>query len=212
MVKKITCRTEDQVRDSAKILLGLDDNETKVNQGTGQITTFNQLGFKGVNDKPDGWYLPDDHNTPAIILETKSETEDVSLQKWVDELIKNCNIVATKYKQVVGILYNGIDVRVFKNNIEEFGISNTLQNKAYYISLFTKNVIDKQRIYSLTKRINDCLHTEFGIKNLCHRMIFTACALVAKRYEATPDYNFMTKYIRNIKDKAFNLINLLKIT
>lgn len=28
----------------------------------------------------------------------------------------------------------------------------------------------------------------------------------------TPDYNFMTKYIRNIKDKAFNLINLLKIT
>ena len=28
----------------------------------------------------------------------------------------------------------------------------------------------------------------------------------------TPDYNFMTKYIRNIKDKALNLINLLKIT
>lgn len=206
MVKKITCRTEDQVRDSAKILLGLDDNETKVNQGTGQITTFNQLGFKGVNDKPDGWYLPDDHNTPAIILETKSETEDVSLQKWVDELIKNCNIVATKYKQVVGILYNGIDVRVFKNNIEEFGISNTLQNKAYYISLFTKNVIDKQRIYSLTKRINDCLHTEFGIKNLCHRMIFTACALVAKRYEAIlikgMDFSLMKNSILNTLSKS----------
>ncbi len=28
------------------------------------------------------------------------------------------------------------------------------------------------------------MHTEFGIKNLYHRMIFTACALVAKRYEA----------------------------
>ena len=80
MTKKVTYRTEDQVRDSAKIILGFDKEETKIQQGTGQITTFNQLGFKGVNDKPDGWYLPDDHNTPAIILETKSEAEDISLQ------------------------------------------------------------------------------------------------------------------------------------
>lgn len=184
MAKKITYRTEDQVRDSAKIILGFDVVEDKIQQGTGQITTFNQLGFKGTIDKPDGWYLPDDHNIPSIILETKSEAEDISLQKWVDELVKNCNIVATKYKQVVGILYNGIDIRVFKNNIEETDVSSTLQNKEYYISLFTKNAIDKQHIYNLTKRINDCLHTEFGIKNLYHRMIFTACALVAKRYEA----------------------------
>ena len=184
MVKKITYRTEDEVRDSAKIILGFDVVEDKIQQGTGQITTFNQLGFKGIIDKPDGWYLPDDHNIPSIILETKSEAEDISLQKWVDELVKNCNIVATKYKQVVGILYNGIDIRVFKNNIEETDVSSTLQNKEYYISLFTKNAIDKQHIYNLTKRINDCLHTEFGIKNLYHRMIFTACALVAKRYEA----------------------------
>lgn len=184
MAKNIACRTEDQVRDSAKIILGFDAVEAKIQQGTGQITTFNQLGFKGINDKPDGWYLPDDHNMPAIILETKSEAEDISLQKWVDELAKNCNIVATKYKQVVGILYNGIDTRVFKNNAEEIGVSSTLQSKVYYIALFTKNSIDKQHIYNLTKRINDCLHTEFGIKNLYHRMIFTACALVAKRYEA----------------------------
>lgn len=184
MAKKITYRTEDQVRDSAKIILGFDVVEDKIQQGTGQITTFNHLGFKGIFDKPDGWYLPDDHNIPSIILETKSEAEDISLQKWVDELVKNCNIVATKYKQVVGILYNGIDIRVFKDNIEETDVSSTLQNKEYYISLFTKNAIDKQHIYNLTKRINDCLHTEFGIKNLYHRMIFTACALVAKRYSA----------------------------
>ncbi len=184
MINKATCRTEDQVRDSAKIILGFDAIESKIQQGTGQITTFNQLGFKGINDKPDGWYLPDDHNMPAIILETKSESEDISLQKWADELIKNCDIAATKYKQVVGILYNGIDTRTFKNNIEDTEISTTLQHKTYYIALFTKNAIDKQRIYNLTKKINDCLHTEFGIKNLYHRMIFTACALVAKRYEA----------------------------
>ncbi|MFG6378366.1 MAG: SAM-dependent methyltransferase [Lachnospiraceae bacterium] len=184
MINKATYRTEDQVRDSAKIILGFDVVEAKIQQGTGQITTFNQLGFKGINNKPDGWYLPDDHNMPAIILETKSESEDISLQKWVDELIKNCDIAATKYKQVVGILYNGIDTRVFKNNIEDTEVSATLQNKTYYTALFTKKTIDKQRIYNLTKKINDCLHTEFGIKNLYHRMIFTACALVAKRYEA----------------------------
>ncbi len=184
MINKATYRTEDQVRDSAKIILGFDVVEAKIQQGTGQITTFNQLGFKGINNKPDGWYLPDDHNMPAIILETKSESEDISLQKCVDELIKNCDIAATKYKQVVGILYNGIDTRVFKNNIEDTEVSATLQNKTYYTALFTKKTIDKQRIYNLTKKINDCLHTEFGIKNLYHRMIFTACALVAKRYEA----------------------------
>ena len=113
---KVSSKTEDQVRDGAKITLGFDKTEEKVQQGTGQITTFNQLGFKGVVDKPDGWYLPDDLNAPAIILETKSELEDISLQKWVNELNNNCRIVLTKYKQVVGILYNGTDVRVFLNN------------------------------------------------------------------------------------------------
>lgn len=206
MIKKATYRTEDQVRDSAKIILGFDAAEAKVQQGTGQITTFNQLGFTGINDKPDGWYLPDDHNMPAIILEAKSEAEDISNQKWIDELIKNCNIVATKYKQVVGILYNGIDVRVFKNNIEDTEASITLQNKTYYIALFTRNAIDKQRIYNLTKKINDCLHTEFGIKNLYHRMIFTACALVAKRYDAIlikgMDFSLMKNSILSTLSKS----------
>ena len=206
MTKKVTYRTEDQVRDSAKIILGFDKEETKIQQGTGQITTFNQLGFKGVNDKPDGWYLPDDHNTPAIILETKSEAEDISLQKWVNELEKNCNIALTQYKEVVGILYNGISVRVFKNNVEVDEVANTLQDKSYYISLFTKNTIDKQQIYTLTKKINDCLHTEFGIKNLYHRMIFTACALVAKRYEAIlikgMDFSLMKNSILSTLSKS----------
>ena len=101
----MTYRTEDEVRDSAKVILGFDKLEPKVKQGTGQITTFNQLGFKGVIDKPDGWYLPDDKGIPAIILETKSEVEDISLKKWEKELIKNCKIALTQYKHVVGVLY-----------------------------------------------------------------------------------------------------------
>ena len=184
MANKLTYRTEDEVRDSAKVILGFDKFEPKVKQGTGQITTFNQLGFKGVIDKPDGWCLSEDKEIPAIILETKSEAEDISLKKWEKELIKNCKIALTQYKHVVGILYNGNDVRVFLDNIEAETTVPTLQDKSYYLSLFTKNTIDKQRIYALTKRINDCLHIDFGIKNLYHRMIFTACALVGKRYGA----------------------------
>ena len=178
-------RTEDQVRDEAKIILGFDDGEANVNQGTGQLTSFKKLGFKvGTKDRPDGWYLPKDTGRVAIVLETKGEKEDLSKKEWVDELQKNVAIVKSKYSNVVGILYNGIDIRVFKGEEEISGLAVTLQHKSYYIELYTNGKIDKQKIYRLTKSINDCLHTQFGIKNLYHRMIFTACALVAKRFGA----------------------------
>lgn len=205
-------RTEDEVRDSAKYILGFDENEPNVKQGTGQITTFNQLGFKGVSDKPDGWYLPNDKQDIAIILETKSEKEDIYLEKHVKELLKNIEITSRQYKRIVGILYNGIDVRVIKyikgrDGHEEIkDVARTLQNKRYYIALFKENRINKQLIYSLTKKINDCLHTQFGIKNLYHRMIITACALVAKRYGAmlqkNMDYSLMTSSILNTLSKS----------
>lgn len=46
--------TEDEVRDKAREILGL-NNHGGVTAGVGQLTTFNQLGFKGKLDKPDGW-------------------------------------------------------------------------------------------------------------------------------------------------------------
>ena len=36
----MTCKTEDQVRDEAKIILGFDEIENGVQQGTGQITNL----------------------------------------------------------------------------------------------------------------------------------------------------------------------------
>lgn len=198
-------RTEDEVRDSAKIILGFDDSEEKVKQGTGQITTFNQLGFKGNINKPDGWYLPDDKKGIAIVLETKSEKEDIHQVKYYNELIKNTDIVSEQYKKVIGILYNGLEIRVFKNGVE-IQTSPVLQNKKYYIDLFNENTIDKNRIYNLTKKINDCLHTEFGIKNLYHRMIFTACALVGCRYGAIlvegMDFGLMKNSILSTLNKS----------
>lgn len=172
--------TEDEVRDLAGKTLKF-ENTDKVQSGVGQLTSFNQLGFNGIKDRPDGWYLPKNIEEPAIILETKNSNQ--KLENFLDEVIKNCDIVSTKYNKVIGILYNGIDVIVLKNN-EVIEAADTLENKDYYLSLFKVNKIDKQKIYALTKKINDCLHTEFGIKNLYHRMIFTACALVAKRYGA----------------------------
>lgn len=177
MIKEMT---EDEVRDLAGKILNF-ENTDKVQSGIGQLTSFNQLGFNGIKDRPDGWYLPKNIEEPAIILETKNSNQ--KLENFLDEVIKNCDIVSTKYNKVIGILYNGIDVIVLKNN-EVIEAVDTLQNKDYYLSLFKANKIDKQKIYGLTKKINDCLHTEFGIKNLYHRMIFTACALVAKRYGA----------------------------
>ena len=173
--------TEDQVRDLAGKVLGFSDSDIALS-GVGQLTSFNRLNFEGVKDRPDGWYLPNNYEDVAIILEVKSSI--TKIENYIDEVIKNCNIALTKYKKVVGIIYNGEDIIVLKNN-EIIKTVNELQNKEYYLSLFNENKIDKQKIYSLTKKINDCLHVEFGIKNLYHRMIFTACALVAKRYGAS---------------------------
>ena len=187
---------EDEVRNNAHRILGFDDKESGVKQGTGQIKTFNQLGFKGEgkDKKPDGWYLPSDTTKVAIIFEAKSSKEDVENPAWVEELQRNVLIAAHKYKRIVGILYNGKKQNVFKydgttmNHSEKIsqagGMPNELQHKSYYLALFNENKIDKQKIYDLTRKINDCLHFKFGIKNLYHRMIFTACALVAKRFDA----------------------------
>lgn len=184
MAKKMT---EDQVRDKARDILGLTDKDG-VRAGVGQITTFNQLGFSGVADKPDGWYLPENPMETAVVLETKAE--NISLgDKQISELLKNVKIVESKYNNVVGILYNGEDTKVYKGSDKESGEyvgngADTLQNIEYYISLFKVESIDKENIYELTAKINNCLHDSFGIDNLYHRMIFTACALVAKRYNA----------------------------
>ena len=58
-------RTEDEVRDSAKLILGFDKKEKGIAQGAGQITTFNQLGFKGSLSKPLSSVLP---RIPKIAL------------------------------------------------------------------------------------------------------------------------------------------------
>lgn len=41
--------TEDEIREMAGYILGFKEEIKNVKAGVGQLTTFNQLGFKGVN-------------------------------------------------------------------------------------------------------------------------------------------------------------------
>lgn len=176
-----TILTEDQVRDKARETLGLYNTDSAISDA-GQLTSFNQLGFDGIKDRPDGWYLPKDNNFPAIIVEVKNSNISLGISQ-INEVLKNSIIVSSKYTKVIAILYNGFELKVYKNGkLLEDEIE--LRNKEYYFGLFSENHINRGLIYSVTKRINDSLHTDFGIKNLYHRMIFTACALVAKKYDA----------------------------
>lgn len=209
---------EDEVRDGyidgsefipgAKQILGFDKPENNVQKGTGQIYTFKQLGFdcKKNNHKPDGWYFPKNTNDVAIILETKSKQEDLSNQKHVDELLENIEIANTKYKNVVGILYNGIEQRVFLNKEEFKNAPKTLQNANYYLDLFSNDEINTKQIYLTTMKINNLLHYKFGVNDYYDRMIFTACALVAKRYGAPlnkgMDYDLFHFTILNTLSKS----------
>jgi hypothetical protein ELI_2923 len=171
--------TEDKVRNDAAKILGLEGDFA----GTGQITTFNQLGFGDhvlKNHKPDGWYLPADPAV-AIILETKSEKEDVTHQVWIDELLKNCAVVMTRYRNVIGILWNGRETNVFINGDRISEVSGkTLESKEFYLDLIHDRDLDKNAIYTVTQRINNNLHFKFGMTDLQDRMIFTACALVVQ--------------------------------
>lgn len=172
--------TEDEVKEMLKKSLGLDDGEKNVRQGVGQHTTFLDLGISS-SRQPDGWYLHSDKTKPRIIAEAKNSNQNVYAPKHEQELLRNCEIAREGGTyEVVGLLYNGTDLRTFMNGIE-VEAAKTPQHKSYYFNLVASKPVDKSKITLLTAKINNLLHFEFLIKNLKERMIFTACALVACR-------------------------------
>ncbi|MDO4026490.1 HsdM family class I SAM-dependent methyltransferase [Clavibacter michiganensis] len=179
--------TEDQVRSLADSTLGLSGVSNIVaNSGVGQITTMKQLGFfgEGASNKPDGWYLPIDRGSVALVLETKaSNSLSIDSPALRDQVEKYCATFRSRYDLVIGIVFDGERTRAYVNG-KQIDVPDELQPKEFYFEKLTERPVDKNRIYELTMRINNSLHTHFGIKNLYHRMIFTACALVARRYDA----------------------------
>lgn len=173
--------TEDQVRKQADRILDM-EHRPNTTSGTGQITSFKQLGFKGFKGAPDGWYLPDNTNDVAVVFEFKSTSHTLN-QTVETELLRNIRVFNSRYPKTVGVMHNGDQTRVYKNGVEyNKPGADTLQNIDFYLHLFDDDHIDKERIYELTARINNSLHIDFGIRNLYQRMIFTACALVVQRY------------------------------
>lgn len=185
--------TEDEVRQKAKNILQFENNKDAFSD-VGQLTSFNQLGtnfrnnsWKGDSHKPDGWYLPKDKSMPCLLLECKSGDKDLE-DTASEEIKRNMKIALKRYPNVMGITYNGKDVKVYRNeesgsdDFVEAQLADKLQNKDYYLHVFLDKPVDTQEIYKLTRRINDDLHFKFGIRNLYDRMIFTAGALVAVRY------------------------------
>lgn len=200
--------TEDQVRDKARTITGIENISTEhLESGFGQTTTFKKLGFDDNNDeiknisdylkkefnisnianqKPDGWYLPKDRNKPAIVFELKSGDKDIYNDKEVIKQIKKYMVViATEYKKVIGIIYNGQNNKIFKyskGNIFEHKDINELQSKEYYLNhIYESKPVDKRLIYDYTKKINEILYRYIQIDHLVERMIFTASFLVAKQ-------------------------------
>ncbi|WP_082805775.1 N-6 DNA methylase [Pseudoclavibacter helvolus] len=202
-------QTEDTVRDQANVILGLSTTPSKdARSGVGQITTMRQLGFKGdgASNKPDGWYLPTDKGLVALVLETKAPgLVAIDSPALRDQVEKYCATVRTQYDLVIGLVYDGERTRAYVNG-KPLVVPDELQPKEYYFAKLTDRPIDKDRIYELTMRINHSLHADFGIKNLYHRMIFTACALVARRYDAIlvrgMDYNEFHNGILSALNKA----------
>lgn len=185
--------SEDQVRDQARNILKF-HNDDRAFSDTGQLTSFNVLGknfkpnpWKGDTHKPDGWYLPKDKNMPCLLLEAKASDKDI-VSTAEDEIKRNMKIALKRYPNVLGITYNGPDVKIYRNeeagssDFVEAQLAEKLQSKDYYLHVFLDKPVDTQEIYKFTRSINDDLHFKFGIRNLYDRMIFTAGALVAVRY------------------------------
>lgn len=201
--------TEDEVRDYAGRVLELGTSNSKdAIAGVGQITTLKSLGFngEGASLKPDGWYLPSDRGLVAIMLETKARnSKPIDSPDLKEQVERYCDVVRTRYDLVIGIVYDGERTRAYVNG-RPLDVPDELQSKDYYIDKLMDQPIDKERIYALTMRINNSLHGDFGIKNLYHRMIFTACALVARRYDAVlvrgMDYADFHTGILNALNKA----------
>lgn len=121
------------------------------------------------------------HNDIYVIVETKNNinhaliNDKPQLDKYCDYIIEHENV-----KHIIGIL-----CRLDTNEVITFVDGelrddiNSIKTMAQYEEFFV-NAIDKDAIYKITMRINNNLHSNFGMTKLSDRMIFTACALVAK--------------------------------
>ena len=139
--------TEDEVRYLTQETIQ-PTNTSSLIAGLGQLTTFSELGSKlnttkwnGLRKKPDGWILPKNGNR-AIIIELKDSRQDLSKPEINFELKHNMHLCQIVYPEVIGILFNGYQSKVFQlnspnKNVKEIkALSNQLlQPYQYYLNV-----------------------------------------------------------------------------
>lgn len=93
---------------------------------------------------------------------------------------------------------------VYKDSKQIIDI-NTLLSKDYYLKYINRVPIDTDAIQTYTIAINELLHHKFIMQNLTHRMIFTACALVAHKKGAKLE-NFKDLDFSDLKNRIIKVL------
>lgn len=195
---------------------------------SGQTTTFKQLGFNkydilkiqkeilnkyslinALKKRPDLWYLPNDIEETAIIVEAKSPKINIS-QKEIDQLWSYIYVASTKFKKIIGIISNGIDnffYKYSKGSIEKLEKIKNLQSLNFFEKIYSNKEVNKELIYENTYRINNIFYKHIKIKSLIQRMIFSAGMLIAKKNGANyfPEQSIET-WKKITEDKLSNRI------
>lgn len=108
-----------------------------------------------------------------VCCECKGSKKDI--KEAINDIEKYKSIIQKSLKKVVYIAYNGIDIKVFKNDIE---LNDTeLNDPKYYAHLFDEP-LNITEIKKLTRKINTFLHKNINLTDVFQRMIFVSSALI----------------------------------
>lgn len=170
--------------DSNKIIAGIGQRGGKLGSSLGQIV---ELTKSDAAQAPDFWYFPKNTYKVAVVGETKGykpSSPDFT-KSDINQIKKYLNIVSKFYNKVIGILYNGGNIIVYKytKGVMEYEIlenEKNLQPIEYYCNLFDSTDIGSDFVMDKAMEINDSLNFDFKVEGLKDRWILTSGAILAE--------------------------------
>lgn len=203
----------------------LNQLKSLVKCNTGQLTTFGMLGFTNedivniIHDplfqqtsnllalKPDGWMFANDC---ALVCEVKAESYRDFSQDEINQLFRYMKIASTKYKNVIGILYNKKHLLIYKDFLP-YKHHDVLQPYPDYFALFKQDQVDVNELYNTITDINNIIHRVFKLKIYNHRIIFTACLVLAEIELSKNNNGFkLDDSVETLKQKTINTLVILQ--
>lgn len=170
--------------DSNKIIAGIGQRGGKLGSSLGQIVELNKVDAA---QAPDFWYFPKNTFKVAVVGETKGykpNSPDFT-KSDINQIKKYLNIVSKFYNKVIGILYNGGKIMVYKytKGVMEYELLESekfLQPIEYYINLFDNTYVGADFVMDKAREINDALNFDFKVEGLKDRWILTSGAILAE--------------------------------